>query len=79
MSSHTSTARETDMRQLIAEWAYQMWEHQGKPHGCDVVHWLQAEQEIMSSMERSEALRKAARAGTSGPTAKAGSAASLNS
>jgi hypothetical protein len=32
---------------LIAERAYEPWENQGRPRGCDLVHWREAEQEIM--------------------------------
>jgi len=30
----------------IAERAYSMWREQGSPHGRDVEHWLQAENEL---------------------------------
>jgi hypothetical protein len=32
--------------QLIAQCAYEIWQQQGRPHGQDVEHWLQAEQEL---------------------------------
>ncbi len=38
------------MRKLIAVRAYELWENQGRPRGRDVLHWHQAEQEIMGSV-----------------------------
>jgi hypothetical protein len=49
MSTIDEAAKERAIRQLIAKRAYEMWENQGQPHGCDLIHWRQAEQEIMSS------------------------------
>jgi CheY-like chemotaxis protein len=39
---------------LIAERAYELWEHQGRPHGYDVSHWLEAEHKLIA--ERAYAL-----------------------
>ncbi|HEY0184606.1 MAG TPA: DUF2934 domain-containing protein [Rhodopila sp.] len=49
------------VRQLIAARAYEMWENQGRPSGCDLLNWHQAEQEILSSLpnERSPAPSRA--------------------
>ncbi len=41
-------AREAEIRHLVAQRAYELWENQGRPHGHDVTHWHQAEQEIMN-------------------------------
>lgn len=30
----------------VRERAYRIWEKEGKPHGCDLEHWLQAEREL---------------------------------
>ena len=30
----------------VRERAYRIWETEGKPHGRDLEHWLQAEREI---------------------------------
>lgn len=30
----------------VAKRAYAIWENEGKPHGRDVDHWLQAEVEV---------------------------------
>ncbi len=48
------SARGAALHRLIAERAYQLWENQGKPHGCDLIHWREAEQEIMDCLERSQ-------------------------
>jgi hypothetical protein len=34
-------------RDQIAELAYQIWEQRGRPHGCDVEFWLEAERQIL--------------------------------
>ena len=41
------------IQKLIAERAYELWENQGKPHGCDLIHWHEAEQEITDCVRRS--------------------------
>jgi Protein of unknown function (DUF2934) len=45
-SSSALEAISEDLRQKIQERAYAIWEGQGKLHGCDCEHWLQAEAEI---------------------------------
>jgi len=45
-------AREVDvevLRQQIAERAYALWEHEGRPHGCDLDDWLRAETEVLAA------------------------------
>jgi hypothetical protein len=37
-----------------------MWENQGRPHGYDVLHWRQAEQEVTSCLESGSEARSAA-------------------
>ena len=51
------------LRKLIAERAYALWENQGKPYGCDMIHWREAEQEIMRSLQENEAPPAASRPG----------------
>ena len=51
MSQIDITPKEAAIKQLIAERAYELWENQGRPHGCDLIHWHEAEQEIMESLE----------------------------
>jgi hypothetical protein len=45
-------------RQKISERAYDLWKRDGCPHGKDVDHWLQAEQEA-DEQARAEARPKA--------------------
>lgn len=33
---------------VISRRAYELWEKEGRPEGCDRRHWLQAEQELRS-------------------------------
>lgn len=35
-----------DTSDLISLRAYQLWESEGRPHGRDLAHWLQAEREL---------------------------------
>jgi hypothetical protein len=43
------------IQKLIAERAYEIWENQGQPHGCDLIHWHEAEQEIRQVLEQTRA------------------------
>lgn len=38
----------------IARRAYEIWEHEGCPEGCDLKHWLQAEEELSGEPDRDE-------------------------
>jgi hypothetical protein len=53
-STAEPSARGEALQRLIAERAYQLWENQGKPHGCDLIHWREAEQEIIGCSGRSQ-------------------------
>ena len=35
----------------LAERAYQLWENQGRPNGSDLIHWRQAEAEILDCLK----------------------------
>lgn len=41
------------LQKLIAERAYELWEHQGRPQGCDLIHWREAEKDIMARVKGS--------------------------
>lgn len=43
----------------VAARAYQIWDHEGRPDGRDVDHWLQAEQELRSARVRKKRAPKA--------------------
>ena len=43
--------RTAAIHKLIAEKAYDLWENQGRTHGYDLTHWLEAEQEIKGCLE----------------------------
>lgn len=36
------------LRPKIEQRAYEIWQSEGSPQGCDVDHWLRAEAEIVS-------------------------------
>lgn len=38
----------------ISRRAYEIWESEGRPEGCDLKHWLQAEQELSADPDRAE-------------------------
>jgi hypothetical protein len=54
MNKKERATKNAAVRRLIAERAYELWENQGKPHGCDLIHWREAEQEIMECLGRSQ-------------------------
>ena len=49
VSEKRSTDIDRALQQKIEQRAYEIWENEGGPHGCNVDHWLRAEAEIMSS------------------------------
>jgi hypothetical protein len=49
MNKNESATGNAAVRRLIAERAYELW-NQGKPHGCDLINWREAEQEIMDCL-----------------------------
>ena len=79
MTSGENPTRDAITRQMIAERAYKMWEDQGHPHGCDLIHWRQAEQEIMSCMETTTTASADAQAGAQIASKNAKSTASPTS
>jgi hypothetical protein len=48
MDISAKPAHDDALRDLIAVRAYELWENQGRPRGCDLLHWYQAEQEIIA-------------------------------
>ena len=56
MGDIEAQAREAAIRQLIAVRAYEMWENQGRPHGCDLIHWRQAEQDVTGCLASASAV-----------------------
>ena len=48
----TEPATDEAIHKLIAVRAYELWENQGRPQGYDVINWHQAEQEILSCIEK---------------------------
>src|SRR6185437_7069335 len=51
MSEHAQSAEKSAVRELIARRAYELWEEHGRPHGSDLLHWCEAEAEIMTCLE----------------------------
>jgi hypothetical protein len=43
---HTKGGEMCDLEQEIREYAYQLWEEQGRPHGREIEHWLKAERSV---------------------------------
>lgn len=52
MDQRNEAAGKAAVQKLIAERAYELWENHGRPHGFDLIHWREAEQEIMGCLER---------------------------
>ena len=51
MSERDEIAGSPAIQKLIAERAYQLWENQGRPNGSDLIHWRQAEAEILDCLK----------------------------
>jgi len=43
----------------IRERAYSLWERDGRPHGRQMDHWLQAERELAETAKRPQAAKAA--------------------
>ena len=57
MNQHSST--ETSISSSVSadsvsRRAYEIWENEGRPEGCDLRHWLQAEQELAATRPNNE-------------------------
>ena len=50
MAPQATDIKADEIKRLIAIRAYEMWENQGRPHGCEAIHWRQAEQDVMSCL-----------------------------
>lgn len=46
MNMETEGAPPIVTDEMVAERAYELWEECGRPEGCDLQHWLQAETEL---------------------------------
>ena len=58
--SHTeSSSSSTVAPDVISRRAYELWENEGRPEGCDMRHWLQAEQELGQSRDGAESSAQA--------------------
>lgn len=40
------SSRNDSSSDAVSRRAYEIWEREGRPEGCDLRHWLQAEQEL---------------------------------
>ncbi|HTN71212.1 MAG TPA: DUF2934 domain-containing protein [Methylomirabilota bacterium] len=43
-----SNQQQQTNHQEIAQLAHQIWEQRGRPDGCDLDHWLEAERQMLS-------------------------------
>ena len=49
----------TDIYERIRQRAYSLWERDGRPHGRQIDHWLQAERELAEPARRPKAAKAA--------------------
>lgn len=61
MAAKRSRSSDTIARDNIEKCAYAIWEHQGKPQGHDIEHWLQAEAEVAAKKRTSPKKRGASK------------------
>lgn len=52
------------LHQKIEARAYAIWEQQGRPQGCEVDHWLQAEAEVRALQQSNAKTIAATRSAT---------------
>jgi hypothetical protein len=70
---------ERDLFDEIARVAYELWERNGCIHGCDIQHWCEAEQIVISRMvpvveEKPKKASTPRKASTKAPTKSTGKA-----
>jgi hypothetical protein len=58
MATKSAGMSEEATRQSTAARAYSIWESEGRPHGRDVQHWIQAEAETRAPARRRSAASK---------------------
>jgi hypothetical protein len=46
-----------DLTERIRQRAYAIWEHEGRPQGCDLTHWLRAEHEVRENLDTSSSTK----------------------
>ena len=46
LSTDSSISAPNRAPDAVSRRAYEIWEREGRPEGCDLRHWLQAEQEL---------------------------------
>jgi hypothetical protein len=54
LSSTASSLSSPPDPETVSRRAYELWEQEGRPEGCDLRHWLQAEQECRTSHASNE-------------------------
>jgi hypothetical protein len=66
MQKH-NPAQYTPYHEMIARRARAIWEKKGQPHGRDVEHWLEAEQELAKESGREPAAKLVTTPSNAGP------------
>lgn len=54
----------------IARCAYELWESQGRPEGCSMQHWFEAEAQLRALMSQRESAARVEASSTRGRTRK---------
>ncbi len=53
-----STMVEQELREQIAQKAYELYEKRGRTHGCDAEDWLEAERLVVEQSGRRRSIRQ---------------------
>jgi len=53
-STDTSVSSSSEAPDAVFRRAYEIWECEGRPEGCELKHWLQAEQELGAATSHEE-------------------------
>ena len=70
MNQHSSsdTISSSVGPEAISRRAYELWENEGRPEGCEMRHWLQAEQELSSGNRSTSSTANGGSTGSSAPS-----------
>jgi hypothetical protein len=60
--ANAKSSPDPDLRLQIEQRAYEIWEAGGSRHGEDIMHWLQAETEVLERRHQTQAGRPSASA-----------------
>ena len=70
-TASTATSPSSASADAISRRAYEIWEQKGKPDGCDIENWLQAEKEVSGNSQPANEQRSNGQSGGNANTTAA--------